>query len=578
MYLRETKRRNRDGSTVSYLQLAHSERHPVTGVPSAKVIHSFGRAEAVDRDALARLVASISRFLDPQQAIAAAHTGEIEVLDSRRFGGAWVLDRLWERLGIGAALRRVAAGRRVDGSVAERVLLALVAQRALEPGSKLAATRWVGERAAILDCPEFSDDSAYAAMDFLLDALPEIAAQIFASVAHLLNLDVDIVFVDSTSTYWEVDGADELADLQPEPEPDDGTAKPVENGARRFGKSKDHRDDLPQVVIAMAVTRDGIPVRCWTFPGNTQDQKIIRTVNDDLGSWNLHRLVWVADRGFASAANRAYLTRGGGHYIHAEKLRHTNAEAAAALARPGRYHDVADNLQVKEVRVAPGGGNNEGARAERFVVCHNPDAAARDAAVRQRLIEHLSGLIDGSDAWSARRRDEFVGSLKAKPGLRRLLRRTKTGLLRIDRAAAAREAHYDGKWLLRTSDLTLTAEDLAAAYKQLLAVERGWRDCKTSLGLRPVYHHREDRIRAHIQLCWLALLLIRVAETAADDTWRNLRHELDRMHLVTFATADGRVAQRSATTAGQKTILNALDLPEPPRYLDFAPTNGESAD
>ena len=577
MYLRETKRRNRDGSTVAYLQLAHSERHPVTGVPSAKVIHSFGRAEAVDRDALARLVASISRFLDPQQVIAGAHTGEIEVLDSRRLGGAWVLDRLWERLGIGAALRRVADTRRLDSGATERVLFALVAQRALEPGSKLAATRWVGERAAIADCPGFSDDSAYVAMDFLLDALDEIASQIFASVAHLLNLDVDIVFVDTTSTYWEVDVEDGLADLQPEPDADDGTAKPVEGGQRRFGKSKDHRDDLPQVVVAMAVTRDGIPVRCWTFPGNTGDQKIIRTVKDDLGAWNLHRLVWVADRGFASAANRAYLTRGGGHYIHAEKLRHTNAEAAAALARPGRYQDVADNLRVKEVRVSPGGGLADGARAERFVVCHNPDAAARDEAVRERLIEHLEGLINGSDIWTASKRDEFVGSLKAKSGLRRLLRRTKTGLLRIDRAAAAREAHYDGKWLLRTSDLTLTAEDLAAAYKQLLAVERGWRDAKSSLGLRPVYHHREDRIRAHIQLCWLALLLVRVTETAAGDTWRNLRHELDRMHLVTLATADGRVTQRSTTTAGQKTILAALDLPEPPKYLDFTTSDSATA-
>jgi Transposase DDE domain len=367
---------------------------------------------------------------------------------------------------------------------------------------------------------------------------------------------------------------DDLSALQPDPQPDDGVGKPVERAARRFGKSKDHRDDLPQVVIAMAVTRDGIPVRCWTFPGSESDQRIIRTVKDDLGAWNLRRLVWVADAGFASAANRAYLTRGGGHYIHAEKLRHTNAEAAAAPARPGRYHDVADNLRVKEIRVAPGGGTNEGARAERFVVCHNPDAADRDAAVRERLIEHLSGLIEGSDAWPKRRRDEFVGSLKGKPGLRRLVRRTKTGLLRIDRAAATREAHYDGKWLLRTSDLTLTAEDLAAAYKQLIAVERGWRDCKTSLGLRPVYHHREDRIRAHVQLCWLALLLIRVAETRTGDTWRNLRHELDRMHLVTFATADGRVAQRSALTGDQKTILTALDLPEPPKYLDFTPGTG----
>ncbi|MGB2921455.1 MAG: IS1634 family transposase, partial [Mycobacterium sp.] len=469
MYLRESKRRNRDGSTVSYLQLAHSERHPVSGVPSAKVIHSFGRADTVDRDALARLVASISRFLDPQQAITAAHTGEIDILDSRCFGGAWLLDQLWGRLGVGAAVHRIAAERRLDAEVTERVLFSLVAQRALEPGSKRAATGWVAERVAITGCPGFSDDAAYRAMDFLLDALPEIAAQIFDSVAHLLNLDVDIVFVDTTSTYWEVDVPDELSELEPEPQPDDGTAKPAECGARRFGKSKDHRDDLPQVVIAMAVTRDGIPVRCWTFAGSESDQRIIRTVKDDLGAWNLHRLVWVADRGFASAANRTYLTRGGGHYIHAEKLRRTNAEAAAALARPGRYHDVAGNLRVKEVRVAPGGGTDEGARTERFVVCHNPDAADRDATVRQRLIEHLSALIEGSDAWSKRRRDEFVGSLKGKPGLRRLLRRTQSGLLRIDRAAAAREAHYDGKWLLRTSDLTLTAEDLAAAYKQLLA-------------------------------------------------------------------------------------------------------------
>jgi hypothetical protein len=578
MYLRETKRRNRDGSTVAYLQLAHSERHPDTGVPSARVIHNFGRADTVDRAALARLVASISRFLDPEQAIAAAHTGQIEVFDSRRLGGAWVLDRLWGRLGIGTALRGVAEGRRLDSEAVERVLFALVAQRALEPGSKLAATGWVGERVAIADCAGFSDDAAYRAMDFLLDALEEIAAQIFASVAHLLNLDVDIVFVDTTSTYWEVDGADELVDLQPEPEVDDGVSKPVENGARRFGKSKDHRDDLPQVVIAMAVTRDGIPVRCWTFPGSESDQKIIRTVKDDLGSWNLHRLVWVADAGFASVANRAYLTRGGGHYIHAEKLRHTNAEAAAALARPGRYHDVADNLRVKEVWVSPGGGNADGARAERFVICHNPEAAARDEAVRHRLVEHLEGLIDGSDAWPASKRDEFVGSLKAKPGLRRLLRRTTTGLLRIDRAAAARETHYDGKWLLRTSDLTLTPEDLAAAYKQLLAVERGWRDAKSSLGLRPAYHHREDRIRAHVQLCWLALLLVRVAETATGDTWRNLSHELDRMHLVTLATADGRIAQRSILTAGQKSILTALDLPEPPKYLEITTSDNATVD
>jgi transposase len=573
---------------VSYLQLAHNERHPVSGNPVAKVVHSFGRADQVDRAALARLVSSISRFLTPEQAVTAPTAppappavgagepgGGVEVLDSRRLGAAWTLDRIWERLGIGAAIRRVAVGRRLDGEQVERVVFALVAQRACEPGSKLAATGWVAQRVAIADCPGFTDDAAYAAMDFLLDALPEIAADVFGTVAHLLNLDLDIVFVDTTSTYWETATADddlELAD--PPADDDDELTNPAEAGTRAFGHSKDHRPDLPQVVIAMAVTRDGIPVRCWSFPGDTADTAdtaIIRTIKDDLGGWGLRRLVWVADRGFASAANRAYLTRGDGHYIHAEKLRHTNTEAAAALARPGRYRTVADNLRVKEVAVASGGDGDgdDGARTQRFVICHNPEQADRDQQVRTNLVTHLQQLIDGSDSWTTRRRDELVGSLKAKPGLRRYLRRTQTGLLRIDHAAIRRETHLDGKWLLRTSDLTLTPDDLAAAYKQLLAVERGWRDFKGALGLRPVFHHREDRIRAHIQLCWLALLLLRVIEIATGDTWRNVRRELDRMHLVTLVTNAGQIAQRTTSTAGQQTLLRALDLPEPPRIFDY---------
>jgi hypothetical protein len=568
--LRETRRTNRDGSVVRYLQLAHNERHPVSGQPVARVIHNFGRAEKVDRAALARLVSSISRFLTPEEAAGAATGMNVEVVDSRRLGGAWTLGRVWERLGIGAAIRRAAEGRRLDGGGVERVVFALVAQRALEPGSKLAATKWVAQRVVVDGLSGFSDDAAYAAMDFLLDALSGIAGEVFASVAHLLNLDLDIVFVDTTSTYWEVDVPDELAEVADTVD-DDGVTRPVEAGKRAFGHSKDFRTDLPQVVIAMAVTREGVPVRCWTFAGNTADTSIIRTVKDDLAGWNLSRMVWVADRGFASAANRAYLTRGGGHYIHAEKLRGTNTEAAAALARPGRYRTVADNLRVKEVAVAPGGqgDGDQGARTQRFVVCHNPEQAERDAAVRDQLVAHLESLIVGSDTWSDRRRTELIGSLKTKPGLRRYLRRTPTGLLRVDAAAVKREQHLDGKWLLRTSDTTLTPDDLAAAYKQLLQVERGWRDMKGALGLRPVFHHREDRIRAHVQLCWLALLLLRVVENATGDTWRNVRHELDRMHLVTLSTPDGQVAQRSTLTAGQKSLLAALKLPEPPRFFDF---------
>ena len=573
MYLRESSRRNKDGSKVTYLQLAHNERHPVTGSPVAKVIHNFGRKDKVDKEALARLVASISRVLELPMTDASLPSSDIEIVDSRRLGGALVLDALWDRLGIADALRSVAVGRRLDGELVERICIALVAQRCLEPASKLAAVQWVRERVAIGDCPDFDDDGAYRAMDFLLAALPEIAERIFSATANLLNLSCDIIFVDTTSTYFETDVADGEDDLdlaksaQEKAAEDKGHADatgPAESATRRFNKhSKDHRSDLPQVVLGMAVTLEGVPVRCWTFPGNASDQAIIRTIKDDLSGWMLNRVVWVADRGFNSLANRAYLQKGGGHYVVAEKLRNATGEAKEALARPGRYHVAAGNLEVKEVVVG------DGERRQRFVVCHNPEAALRDRQVRANLLAYLETQIEGSDDWTRSRRDELAGRLRTTPALWRLVRRLSDGRFRIDKAAIASEAKLDGKWLLRTSDDSLSPTDLAVAYKQLLEVERGWRDMKGSLGLRPVFHHREDRIRSHVQLCWLGLLLIRVIENATGDTWRNVRNELERMHLVTMETAEGRVAQRTTTTKAQAAILAKLDIAEPGRLLDF---------
>ena len=180
---------------MSYLQLAHNERHPLTGAPTAKVIHSFGWADSVDRGALARLVSSISRFLDPQAAWRPR-----SVRTCRRWtAGGWAGRGCWISCGPGwASARRSAESPRrlgLTGEVTERVIFALVAQRALEPGQSWPSPGWVTERVFIEHLPTFSDDQAYGAMDFLLEALEEIAAEVFASVATLLNLQVDLVLV-----------------------------------------------------------------------------------------------------------------------------------------------------------------------------------------------------------------------------------------------------------------------------------------------------------------------------------------------------------------------------------------------
>jgi hypothetical protein len=573
MYLRETKRRNADGSSVSYLALAQNERDPATGVPRAQIIHRFGRADQVDREALARLVRSISRFLDPADAAAASAGGEVRVLDSRTMGACWLADRLWERLGIGEAIIAAAGGRRLEAEAVERTIFAMVANRlSVKPLSKLAGCGWVADRAFVEGLAEVSDDACYRAMDFLHAVLPALQERVFFSVANLLDLEVDLLFFDTTSTYWETDRLpDELIEEDDDGDDGDDGDQPGgpgvrERGLRKYSKhSKDHRPDLPQVVVGMAVTRHGIPVRVWTFPGNTSDQQIIRKARDDLRDWNLSRVIWVLDRGFTSERNRRYLQRGGGHYIVGEKLRHGSKEATAALERQGRYHLVEGGLRVKQVRI------DDGTNRDRFVICHNPERAHRDQVIREQILTRLAEQIAGSDKLTPTKRRELYGALGTKPAFKRMLRQTPTGKLRIDRAALAAEAKLDGKFLLRTSDESLTAEDIALGYKALYEAERGWRDLKSTIDMRPVHHRREDRIESHVQLCWLALLLLRVAETETNDTWRNLRNELDRTHLVTLSTNEGTVAQRTELTHHQRQILKALELPEPPRFYDFTP-------
>ena len=567
MYVRATPRRSKDGSVVRYLQLAHNVWDPVAKRSRAQVIYNFGREDAANRAALERLAASLSRFLAPEGALAAAAGEGFEFLESRPLGGSWALDELWGRLGIDAIMRRLLAGRRRDVA-AERVLFALVANRALAPSSKLAAARWVCEDVHIAGLAATSDDACYRAMDWLLEIQADLEREVFHQVASLLNLEVDLLFFDTTSTYFCCDEADEpLARNEhglPAVEKDEAASLA---GFRSYGHSKDHRPDLPQVVVGMAVTREGIPVRVWSWPGNTADSALIGQVKEELREWTLGRVVWVADRGFASQGNRRLLRRGDDHYIMAEKLRGGSAEAVAALARAGRYAELAGGLRVKEVRVS---------HAERFVVCHNPEAAERDAAVRIRLLARLAEMIAGTDNLSETKRAELRGVISTKPGLARYLRTTPGGLLRTDEAAITAEAKLDGKYLLRCSDPTLSAEDIALGYKQLAEVEHGWRDLKQVIDLRPVYHRKEERIRAHVVLCWLALLLIRLVETSCADSWPNLRRELEKLALGSFAGPAGSFSQRTEITAVQRAILAGLQIAEPPHIGELTPADAAS--
>ncbi len=386
--------------------------------------------------------------------------------------------------------------------------------------SKLAALEWAQQDAWLPGVGDWGGDPQifYRAMDFLLECDEEVQREVFFAVSDLLNLQVDLILFDTTSTYFEIPAE-------------------REDDFRKFGESKDRRWDLPQVVVGFAVTKEGIPVRCFAYPGNASDQEIIREVKDKLREWRLHRVIWVCDTGFNSEENRNYLQRAGGHYIIGEKLRQGTANREARSRAQGRYRKVQEGLDVKQVWVG------EGETRRRFVVCRNLEEARRDKHRRERLATAARRGARGDQGQAGRGAHPGRGRADHPPRDDAASSPAATGGCVIDRAKVNADEHLDGKFLISSSDDDLTAEEIALYYKQLIEVEPCWRDQKHILDLRPIYHRKEDRIRAHVLLSFLALLLCRVTETRARDTWRNLRRELERIHLGYF---HGSAGQRAA--------------------------------
>lgn len=557
MYLRATQRKNADGSTVRYYQLAENQWDPKRGCAVAKVVYNFGRADEVDAEKLRRLAKSILRVFSDEAAIGAEP--DVRMLDARAYGGLWALDRLWRELGIDRVLRKRMTGARGEQPF-ERALFAMVANRALTPYSKLYCwEQWLREEVYFPDGQRLELHHLYGAMDFIEKHKAEVEKEIYFRMADLLNADVDLIFYDTTSLHFEVD------------EEDAGDADGLVHGSqaagaqsyaapRKRGKSKNGRGDAPQVVIGLAVTRDGLPVRSWVFPGNTGDVTTVQQVKEELRGWRLGRCVFVGDAGMNSEENRRQLALGGGKYILASRMRAGDEVTKEVVTRQGRYHTVAGNLRVKEVVVG------DGERRRRYVVCHNPVEAERQRRHRDGLLAMLKAeLPTMQPPRPGHSHTKRTCELLTSERFGRYLRQTKRGVLKIDRAAVRDEMALDGKWVLTSNDDTLTPEDLALGYKQLMQVEQCWRMLKSGLRMRPVYHWRPHRIHAHVSIAVLALLLTRMAEKRANDTWRNVAAQLQTIKVVEYERAEARVHQTTDVRKSVLDLLAALKVPPPPK-------------
>jgi hypothetical protein len=308
MYLRTTKANTKADGPVEYLQLCQNYYDKHTKRSKTEVVYNFGRKDLVDVSTIQQLVSNLANYI-------AKETGEIvpqlfatgpgpaaTFLGSVNLGGTWLLDQLWQRIGIAKALKRVLVDRKYDIPL-ERLIFSMVANRALDPASKLHLEHWVGNEVYIEGLPSVDSQHLYRAMDFLQEHSDVLQKTIFHSVADLFNLEVDLLFIDTTTTYFEIEGED--PDYS---ETDDQGEESVHLGYRRRSKhGKDNHPELAQVVICFAVTRSGIPVKCWSWPGNTSDKAIVEEIKRDLNLWDLGRTIYVEDTGFNSERNRRIL-------------------------------------------------------------------------------------------------------------------------------------------------------------------------------------------------------------------------------------------------------------------------------
>jgi hypothetical protein len=500
MFVR-VKRSGRGSHTREYLQIVESRREGTR--VRQHVIATLGRRDQLVADGtLDSLLQSLARFSERLRVVECVRAAGVQAGAARAWGPALVFGRLWETQGLPDLLRAQARERRVEFDI-ERACFALALQRLCAPGSDLQGAGW----GRTVECPGFEAlelQHLDRTVGWLAQVRGPLETELFWRDRDLFSQSLDLVFIDTTSTY---------------------IYRTEESPLRRHGYSRDRRADLPQVVLCVAVDRHGWPVAWDILPGSTADiPAFVAMVARLRERFRLGRVIVVADRGMVRAETLARLESAAEapfEFIVGCKLRRQTEISEEVLARAGRYRAVAENLEVNEVLVDD----------RRYIVGRNPIEAKKDAAARARIVAKLEAALAHGPK-----------SVLGNHGFARFVR-VQRGAVTVDRAAIERDARLDGKFVLRTNT-ALDAADVARAYQNLWRVERTFRETKSTLEVRPVFHHRNDTTIGHIVGCFLALRLEvdlqrRLDARGVDVAWPDLMRDLAELRAVEL-TLDGQ--------------------------------------
>lgn len=520
MYARTKTFTNKDGTKRTYIQIVESVRE--NGKVRQKVLLNMGRIEDLQDGDIDRLIASLAKFSEKKWIQSEAQ--KLLVHNAKEWGLEFIFRHLWDKLHLDAILQQSFSSSYTSEQLAEAVY-AMVLNRISDPLSKRGVNHWINEvyrpAFAKLELHHF-----YRSLDLLAQHKESIELELYHSTQSYFDLKVDMIFWDTTSTYFEGKGPAELA---------------------HYGYSKDHRPDRLQVMIGVVMTQTGIPIAHEVFPGNTPDSATFRQIIADMRKrFNLGRVVFVGDRGMVSKEILDELDRNHIEYIVGMRMRKAK-EVGEVLKTGGKYKVVRDRLRVKEVWHD----------ADRYIICYNPIQAEYDKKARAEMVAKLKSQLKSNG----------VKSLVGNSGYRRYLLLDKDAVVGINQQLLKREARYDGKYVLRTNSQLDTAE-VALAYKDLWRVERAFREIKSSLDLRPVYHWKDSRVRGHIMVCFLALVLEsalrrKLLEKNIDVEYIYLLRDLQQLRAVEMTIGEERYLCRTELVGKANEAFRTLGIRPP---------------
>jgi hypothetical protein len=529
MFIREKKT-----GRYSYLQIVENHREKLKVVQ--RVIATLGRKDQLsEKGTIDGLIQSLARHARQVEIVNRQRNGQLEAGSTRSVGPDLVFGRLWKELGLKEILDDLLEGRKFEFAV-ERAIYMTVLHRLFESGSDRAADKWKRDVCVPGD-EDLSLHHLYRAMGFLGENKDKVEKKLFAKTRDLFT-NLSLAFFDTTSIYFEGRGGESLG---------------------QYGHSKDHRPDLKQLVMGVVLTGEGRPICCEVWPGNTADVKTLLKVVDRVRErFSIQSVCWVADRGMVSDETIRGIEERGLTFILGARMRRQKEVTEEVLARGGRYEEVEKNLRVKEVQVM----------GRRYVVCHNPQEAERDAADREAILESLQARLRSG-----------ASSLIGNKGYRRYLKVNKESVV-IDQNKIKEEARFDGKFVLRTNT-DLPASEVAVQYKRLLMVEAFFRAIKSLLDTRPIYHHYDATITGHVFCSFLALVLLDELKRRLDlkdhkMEWLDMKRDLLALTEIEVRDGDNWYLLRSVLPGCAGKLLLAAGVAPPPPVRPLAKPKPEN--